>query len=89
MSIINSIETARQAKIKDDAILNQIMTQNPNKVPVFEKALSRGATPTDIINEIIKQNTGKEAILNTGLDKFIEEEIKTKEQPGRPLCQAT
>lgn len=60
MSIINSIETARRAKINDDAILSEIVKQNPSKATVFEQAKKRGASSSDIINEVIKQNSGLE-----------------------------
>lgn len=60
MSIINSIETARKAKVNDDAILSEIVKQNPAKATVFEQARKRGASASDIINEVINQNKGLE-----------------------------
>jgi len=81
MSILTSIETARKAGIKDDAILNQIMAQNPERVNSFETAINRGAKASDIVNEIIKQNQGKEAINRSGLDRMIEQKNIAKEEP--------
>lgn len=85
MSILTSIETARKAGIKDDAILNQIMAQNPERANSFETAINRGAKASDIVNEIIKQNQGKEAINRSGLDKMIEQKNIAKEEPVEPV----
>lgn len=85
MSILTSIETARKAGIKDDAILNQIMAQNPERANSFETAINRGAKASDIVNEIIKQNQGKEAINRSGLDKMIEQKNIAKEEPIEPV----
>lgn len=81
MSILTSIETARNSGVNDDAILNQIMTQNPTKRDVFQKSISRGAKSVDIINEIVKQNKGNEAIGQSGIDRMIEQKNIAKEQP--------
>ena len=81
MSILTSIEIARKAGIKDDAILNQIMAQNPERANSFETAINRGANASDIVNEIIKQNQGKEAINRSGLDRMIEQKNIAKEEP--------
>ena len=85
MSILTSIETARQYGVKDDAILNQIITQNPDKEDSFEKAINRGANPSDIVNEIIKQNKGKDNINKSGLDIMIEQKNLAKEEPIEPV----
>lgn len=81
MSILTSIEIARKSGVNDDAILNQIMTQNPEKRDVFQKSISRGAKSADIINEIVKQNKGNESLGKSGLDRMIEQKNIAKEQP--------
>lgn len=85
MSILTSIEIARKAGIKDDAILNEIMAQNPERAESFETAINRGAKASDIVNEIIKQNQGKEAINRSGLDRMIEQKNLAKEEPIEPV----
>jgi len=85
MSILTSIETARKSGVKDDAILNQIMAQNPNNVSTFQDALSRGANPSDIINEVVKQNKGNEAIGKSNIDRMIEQKNIAKEQSTQPV----
>ena len=71
MSIINSIETARNAKLNDDLILREIANQNPQKKSVFEQAVSRGANSTDILNELINQNKN---VNSSFLDRGIAEQ---------------
>jgi cobalamin biosynthesis Mg chelatase CobN len=57
MQVVDSIKKAREKKIADHLILSEIRKQNPEKEPFFKKAEERGANATDILNEIIKQNT--------------------------------
>ncbi len=59
MSVVESIQKAREKKIDDKSILDEIRKQNPEKEVFFKKAEERGATPEDILNEIVKQNTPK------------------------------
>ncbi len=54
--IIESIEEARQKNIVDDIILEEVKRQNPDKVLFFKKAEERGATASEILDEIVKQN---------------------------------
>lgn len=56
MNIINSIQTARERGASDNEIFQQIANQNPQKSAQFSKAIERGATPTIILDEILKQN---------------------------------
>lgn len=59
MSIVDSINTARQRNVSDDAILSEITKQNPSKKTSFDTARQRGADSTSILNEVIKQNSNK------------------------------
>jgi hypothetical protein len=57
MQVVESIKKAREKKIDDQLILDEIRKQNPEKEPFFKKAEERGASPTNILDEIIKQNS--------------------------------
>ncbi len=59
MSVVESIQKAREKKIDDKSIVDEIRKQNPEKEVFFKKAEERGATPKDILSEIIKQNAPK------------------------------
>jgi len=56
MSIEETIKKARDRGAGDDLILKKIIESNPEKKDLLEQALKRGATPTQVINEIIKQS---------------------------------
>ena len=62
MSVVDSIQKAREKNISDDLILEEIRKQNPEKEVFFEKAQERGATTTDILNEIVKQNSSEKPL---------------------------
>src|ERR1035437_93074 len=62
MSIIDSINQARQSGSNDDAIMNEIAKQNPQKADSFSQARTKGANSTQILNGMIKQNTAPVAI---------------------------
>jgi hypothetical protein len=57
MQVVESIKKAREKKIDDQLILDEIRKQNPEKEPFFKKAEERGASSTNILDEIIKQNS--------------------------------
>ncbi len=57
MKVVESIKSAREKNVSDSLILQEIKKQNPDKEVFFNKATERGASPTDILNEIIKQNS--------------------------------
>ena len=66
MQVANSIQKARERKIDDSLIFQEIRKQNPQKEPFFKKAKDMGATATQILDEIIKQNpVKKETTLST------------------------
>src|SRR3990167_2343173 len=56
MSIIDSIQKAKERGATDEQILQEISKQNPSKKAVFETAKQRGATSTLILSEVMKQN---------------------------------
>ena len=56
MSIEETIKKARERGAGDDLILKKIIESNPEKKALLEQALKRGVTPTQVINEIIKQS---------------------------------
>lgn len=56
--VVNAIIQAKERGAPDELILQKIIESNPDKAPVFQEALSRGATPSDVINEILRQNNG-------------------------------
>ncbi len=68
MQVVESIKKAREKDVSDDLILQEIRKQNPEKNPFFEKAIERGATPTKILDEIIKQNTLQESVQKPAFD---------------------
>jgi hypothetical protein len=57
MSVIDSINQARQSGYSDDQILDEISRQNPDKGQVILKAKSSGYQSADVLNEIVRQNT--------------------------------
>lgn len=57
MSVIDSINQARQQGATDDQIVAEIAKQNPQKAASFQSAQQSGADNTTILNEILKQNT--------------------------------
>ncbi len=59
MSIIKSINKAREKGISDEKILQEIIGQNPEKGKVFQEALKRGAKASQVLDETIKQNLQK------------------------------
>ena len=59
MSIIDSIQEAKKKGANSDAIINEIIRQNPDKQKVFSEARRLGADSNSILNEIVKQNGGQ------------------------------
>jgi len=59
MSIIESIQKAREKGASDELILREIIKQNPNKGIIFEEKLKKGEKATNILNEIIKEEEKK------------------------------
>ncbi len=72
MSIIISIQKAREKGVSDKEILEEIIRQNPDKAENFQKALERGANHAQILEEIIKQN-------------FSEKEKQTEQEKAQAL----
>lgn len=56
MAIVKSIHEALKRGATHDEIINQIVSQNPNKAKSIEEARKRGASSLNIISEIIRQN---------------------------------
>jgi hypothetical protein len=54
--VIDAIVAAKARGADATSILQAIMTQNPDKAPVLQTALDRGATPEQIIDKIIQDN---------------------------------
>src|SRR5690348_965413 len=54
--VIDSIVEAKARGADSQTILQAIITQNQDKAPVFQEAISRGATPEEILNKIIQDN---------------------------------
>ncbi len=54
--IITSIMAAQRRGATPDLIVQKIIEGNPEKGMVFQEALSRGASPQDILAEVIRQN---------------------------------
>ncbi len=76
MSIIESIQNARKKGIADKNILDEIKKQNKEKRPSLVKAEKMNFSATEILNEIIKQNTNNE-------DKEIFLKIMEKRNSGK------
>lgn len=76
MSIEETIKKARERGAGDDLILKKIIELNPEKKDLLEQALKRGATPTQVINEIIKQSKKTEKDTTTEGWKFQLAKIK-------------
>lgn len=76
MSIEETIKKARKRGAGDDLILKKIIELNPEKKDLLEQALKRGATPTQVINEIIKQSKKTEKDTTTEGWKFQLAKIK-------------
>ncbi len=60
MSIIESIQKAREKGVADSQILEEIIKQNPEKGKIFSDNLKKGIKPTQIIDEIMKKQERKE-----------------------------
>ncbi len=73
MSFIETINKAREQGLTDEQILDAIKKQNPSKEAVFNDALEKGSTATQVLNEIINQN------------KKIQEEIKEGIKNGKKV----
>lgn len=67
MSIVDTINQARQAGYSDDEILSEVAKQNPAKTQTFSQASQAGYRPADILDEVIAQNTPKKQSFLTGL----------------------
>jgi hypothetical protein len=67
MSIVDTINQARQAGYSDDEILAEVARQNPAKTQTFSQASQAGYRPADILDEVISQNTPKKGSFLTGL----------------------
>lgn len=79
MSILNSINQAREKGVSDKDILQEIIKQNPDKESNFQEALKRGATYNQVLEEIIKQNIQKEEEIKKQEAKaLIMEKLKQK-----------
>ncbi len=55
--VVASINKAREQGVEDALILGELKKQNPEKNVFFQKAEKRGAGATEILDEIIRQNT--------------------------------
>ena len=84
MQVVESIKKAREKKINDQLILNEIRKQNPEKEPFFKKAEERGASPTNILDEIIKQNSPQENIVIPPSPVLQNTKPEAKEIPSSP-----
>ncbi len=78
MSIIDSINKAKQKGVSDDIILEEVIKQNPDKKAALEEALKRGASHSHILEEIIKQNSEKKSIEQEEKKKEVQELIMQK-----------
>jgi hypothetical protein len=76
MNIVDFIKNGKKRGLSDDFILEEIKKQAPHKKESFERASDNGATASEILNEIIKQNDEREAA-----KKNQEEKNKQKETP--------
>lgn len=65
--IIEAIIKARENGFSDEHILQEIEAQNPDKKPFFDSAREKKANSTEILNELIRQNSfsQEEVIENT------------------------
>lgn len=54
--IVERIELAREAGVLDARILLEVYERNPDKQDIFDEATRDGASATQILNEVIKQN---------------------------------
>ncbi len=54
--VIDAIVAAKGRGADSQTILQAIITQNQDKAPVFQEALSRGAAPEQILDKIIQDN---------------------------------
>jgi len=83
MDILKGIESARSIKSDDNAIVQEILRQNPEKRARVELAISRGANATDIVNEIIKQNKlssqSSGSVIEQNINRSQSEETMTPE----------
>ncbi len=59
MNIIDFIKNGRKRGLSDDFILEEIKRQAPHKKGAFDNALQKGATSSDIIKEVVRQNSEK------------------------------
>lgn len=60
MNIIDFIKNGRKRGLSDDFILEEIKKQAPHKKEAFDVAMDNGATSSDIVEEILKQNKERE-----------------------------
>jgi type IV pilus assembly protein PilM len=60
MPISDTIKQARERGANDDFIIKKILESNPGKKESFQEALNRGATATQILDEIVKQSAIKD-----------------------------
>ncbi len=56
MNVAEFIKNAREKKITDKEILEELKKQAPQKEDSFNRAQSKGMSETDILSEVIKQN---------------------------------
>ncbi len=57
MSVVDSIKEARKEGFSDEEILEEVERQNSEKRDFFDAAKSKGAGATEILNDIIKQQS--------------------------------
>lgn len=74
MAILDSIKMAQDKGASADAVIQEIMKQNPSKASVFNSAYKAGADSNAILNEVIKQNGGKFT--------YVAPQAKTPEKPS-------
>ena len=60
MNFSESIKKARERGMNDDQILEAIKKQNPHKADSFETEKAKGLSSTDILNNIIQEDTTTE-----------------------------
>ncbi len=84
MSIIDSINKARQKGVSDEKILEEIIKQNPDKKGALGEALKRGAKHSNILEEIVKQNSAKQKIQEEDKKKKAQELIMEKLKKKKP-----
>ena len=80
-NFLKSIVEARNRGASDDVILGEIIKQNPDKSPVFQEAIKRGAQAKQILDKVIDDNGGNEPSPFRQVDVF-GNRVRTVETAG-------